>query len=276
MTSARRGSNQYRQHRPALELHITVPLDDEPVLTALASSPNSSPQLLRQLSKHTDWPTLIGLANNPSCPPTTLWRLAAVPRLSSNIAQNPACPPGLLQALHQRSCWLDLDLARNPNSPPQLLRQLAQSDHGITIRILVADHPRCPPRLLATLVDDTSAGRRWRADLKDTETTSPCIRALANPACPPSLLRTFSTHYVLRATVAGNPSCPSEDLTRLAADTDPEVRSMVAGNPACPPHILNQLLQDHDRQVADLAAHHPSLPRATLAMWQLTHSGPGK
>jgi hypothetical protein len=275
--ASHRGANQYRSRRaPTLHINFAVPLDDEQMLTALASSPNSPPHILRQLSRQGTQTTQMKLAANPACPPAVLWRLAAEPAITSYVAENPACPPRLLQLIHRRSDEHDPDIVRNPNCPPRLLTQLAQPASHVSIRILVADHPRCPPQVLTLLVNDTAAGNRWRQDLKDVETTSPATRALANPACPPRILRTYSTHYLprLRATVASNPACPPTTLIALAADTDLSVRQAAAGNPSCPPGPLTRLLEDTEPTISNQAAGNPNLPRSALAMWQLAQTQP--
>ena len=161
------GTNQYTRQRqtktPTIQVNLAVPLDDDLVLDALAGSPNSPPQLLRQLSRRrTASPTLrIRLALNPACPPALLRQLAADPdyHVRNAVVRNPCCPPRLLtQAHHQDPGW-DILIAGNPCCPPRLLTQLARSGEP-TVQIAVARHPRCPPPTIQHLAGEMAVDDR--------------------------------------------------------------------------------------------------------------------
>lgn len=64
--------------------------------------------------------------------------------------------------------------------------------------------------------------------------------------------------------LAGNSSCPEEILTKLAKDSDHEVRSAVAENPLTPAEILKTLAKDKSREVRESVARNTSTPIETL------------
>lgn len=64
--------------------------------------------------------------------------------------------------------------------------------------------------------------------------------------------------------LASNPACPEEILTKLAKDSDPEVRSAVAENSMTPGEILKSLGKDKSRDVRESVAGNTSTPIETL------------
>ncbi len=70
---------------------------------------------------------------------------------------------------------------------------------------------------------------------------------------------------VLKA-LATNPSCPEEILTKLAKESDPEVRSAVAENASTHADLLINLAKDKDKEVRTSVARNVSTPAETLAV----------
>ena len=119
--------------------------------------------------------------------------------------------------------------------------------HNAASHGLAAASPRCPPGLLARLVQgDGSAA---------------ATRAVSNPSCPVVLLRrsAWDQRSYLRAAAAANPCCPPEVLTHLAADTDVGVRVAVAANPGCVPGDLVGLATDASTHCALICGREPRL-----------------
>jgi len=281
--------NQYRQHSqlgavrravhngvPALQLTITVPLDDEALLSALASSPSSPSELLRMLGSNLQNITVTTktrLARNETCPPAALRRLAQDPayRVVAAVTQNPSCSASLLRSIYQRDENHDSEIAVHPNCPPQILKQLAERT-DVGVRYGVAGNPSCPIATLATLARDQTVNYQPVPGDSLTGPRSVYAAALGNPSCPPGLLQKHSAKldYETRQAIGANISCPPAVLSDLAGDPHWEVRHAVAGNPGCLPSALERLIRDPDRGVAQTAANNPSLPRSVLAMWQLS------
>ena len=212
------------------------------------------------------------IADNSSCPPAMLTRMAANssdPDTRTKVAANPATDyPVLALLADDEVIWVRRHVAANPNSGPGLLRRLAcdispsvhnavaantttpqdvletlcegheSLYHGST-RSVVAANPACDPGLLERLAEN--------------DNTAPVVAA--NPNCDPRLLQTLTRHHNLdvRIAAASNPSTPPEALDALIRhDTDWaawKVRAVVAANPACSSQSLQRLARDPSQAV---------------------------
>jgi len=150
----------------------------------------------------------------------------------------------------------------------------------------VAQHPACPPAVLAKLSQNTSFRVRQEVARHPDTPTEVIIEltqdagdivvatAAGHPNCPPGQLRQLSrdSRSDVRTAVAANPSCPTDTLLWIGSHIkDRKTLVGLAANPSCPPALLEQLLQNTYPAVAQAAADNQNLPRAALAMWQLAH-----
>ena len=184
--------------------------------------------------------------------PNQLWRLADdQPDVRAAVAANPASLPDLIWHLATDH---DPDVraaaGRNPSCPLEALQHLAGD--SFTPREAAAANPNCPPEVLLAAYRGEIPSRRGLA---------------ANPACPLDLLAILSSDGVVevRATAAGNPSCPPEALRQTVRDC-PEVCSATAGNPNCPTEALEQLAGSEHATVREAVASNSGCAEAQLAL----------
>lgn len=86
---------------------------------------------------------------------------------------------------------------------------------------------------------------------------------LTNPVCPPDLLTQFAGGSLYeRATVASNPSTPTDVLIRLSQDESSEVRVPTVTNPGLPTGELPRLAADSDPVVRRQTVWKEALPDA--------------
>ena len=151
--------------------------------------------------------------------------------------------------------------AKDPATPAALLRRLCV--YGV---VLAAEHPNCPPDALAFMSQQQQSRFGSR------------INAACNPKCPAMVLSHLSKlpgserdSRSVRTVVAGNPSCPVEDLKRLSRSLDDDTRAAAAANPTLPPRLLTRLARDPNPNIAAAVAEHPGCPPDILDA--LAHEG---
>jgi hypothetical protein len=160
----------------------TTTVDPERTDAQMAISPNTNPQLLRQIATENDWELRRLVASNPNTPTDILWQLgidfpeailknpvfellqleqlnlaAEIPHDTlTSLLQCEQVPRRLMEyAVIQQDYSLWLAVAYNPHTPGILLENLARKSRHQDRELIraVAAHPNTPPYLLAEIID---------------------------------------------------------------------------------------------------------------------------
>jgi hypothetical protein len=148
----------------------------------MASSPNTSPELLRKIATEADWDLRRLVASNPNTPTDILWQLgidfpeailnnpifellqlerlqlvAEIPHDTlTSLLQCERVPKNFMEyAVSQQDYSLWLAVAYNVHTSSTLLENLARKSRHQDRELIraVAAHPQTPPHLLAEIVD---------------------------------------------------------------------------------------------------------------------------
>lgn len=294
------------------------------VRAAAARSTRCSEEALSYLAVDGHIDVRRAAAANRSTPPVSLDMLAAAPETVMFVAGNPNCPPSTLASIATSVCSpalpdLDADsvrretcaqLARNRSTPADALRTIANfvagdSASGGHMRMSmlesIAENPAAPPDVLDVIA--TSGGDRLRGAVASNPSAAEatlralssgrgdfvCSKLVGNLSCPEAVLRTLAEEMIddLRYSLASSRAAPSDilrDLARdpaltfyLAANTatpsdvlsdiarmgKPKYRARVAANVSAPPGILATLAAADDPEIRALVASNPATPTAT-------------
>jgi hypothetical protein len=175
-------------------------------LEKLAKNPNTSHEILHELSGSKFEHIRQYVALNPSASEATLEDLATdTNQICQAVAANPKTPIYLLEELATYEYWeVRCRVAQNPNTPIPLLKKLSK-DKSCDVYLGVLQNPNAP-------ID-------WLIEAFDRSEESGLIRY----------------------TLAQNASLPIYIIEELACDFDRYIRTEVASNPNCPPHVLRIL-----------------------------------
>ena len=215
--------------------------DDEAVLYAVASHPNTSAEMLRRIGTDPSNPegARLAVARNLQTSPSLLLALAQdrSDDVRSVAAAHPAMPARALAHL-AADPWLYVRaaVALHPSTPEQVLTFAVYQDHPF-VQHHAAANPSLPPAALEILLSDSSRHRRAEAVLHPN-TSVETILPLATD-------RSFE----VRRRVAHKPGAPAEVLDQLARDPRPEVRAAVAWNANTTQQTLDTLAADEDALV---------------------------
>jgi len=257
------------------------------VVRPLAANPQTPPDALRRLGKHSRWDVRALVAANPSADAKTLDQLACDDgwAIAVALAARPDIPSRLLRGSEYWTGHERFALAGNPNVPVEALDRLLEDDN-VYVRGRAASNPSARPESLRALVQSMSE--------------SPWVlrAAAANPACPPDLADEVLTWIALGGTGAGDPTfdpvacvgnpvdastpeyffyqneakepdayesvlarvrasvlganrtVPVRVMEVLAHDAEPSVRTVAATVRELPRDVLEELVMDADPQVA--------------------------
>ena len=126
------------------------------------------------------------------------------------------------------------------------------SDPDPAVRVRIAKHASTSAATLRRLVSDNH---------------HEVLEALTRRPLEPSLVETLAGNDSewVRAAVALRNDCPSQTISRLAADPSPLVHLGLASNPRCGSEELDVIIKDSDdRELARLVARHPRCGAVTL------------
>ena len=176
---------------------------------------------------------------------------------------NRFCPPTAVAAAARKPFLYASAAVLNPAVTAATADMLARSPSE-ELRRMVASNPGCSPETLEMLCGPGE----WRLAQ---------AAALANPNCPPGLIRRFAiSESDLRAAVASNPNCSSGVLDALSRDADIDVRAAVSANSACGAEVAWRLSADRDPRVRGLAVANACFPSEAMpGALERGASGPG-
>lgn len=269
-------------HNPATPTDAVIPFAGHPsalLRWALASRPDLTPEVSRQLAEDPVPGIRADLAENASADETVIRTLAGDRDhdVRRGLAHNPHVPLDVL-----------IDLSRTTRVGPTLLPRIASASLAEVEEL--AGSPVPAARMLLALRRDLPPGIRDALaadpDAKVVKAIAPhpglhdvqlramierhgaqvAARVATNPDATPALLARLAraetpVKKALRA-IARHPRAPAAAL--LACLSDEKAREAAAGHPALPPHVVIDLLTGLDRQVAEAAAANPSLPPAVM------------
>ncbi len=143
-------------------------------------------------------------------------------------------------------------VAAHRDAEPAVLRRLAL-DPDEQVRVTARAHPGLDPEWAALAAALDAGGGTLTDTVADEVMASSYGRMLvARRNDLPAAARARMVHaspWQERDAVAGNPALTLEELCRLAADADRDVRAAVAANPAAPPGLRGLLAHDTDERV---------------------------
>jgi hypothetical protein len=237
------------------------------VRAAIASNPNTPPDLLTELATDPwEW-TRVEVARNPAAPETALLTLARSKRsnhhLLLTIARNPNRTPAVMQMLSTRRTGIAHRVACDPLTPVPVLRRYLRSAHPQVVAAALTN-PSLPDGATRIVnatdevikaVLDQNRGTYW-GDL-DPITLSPTILDALD-------LRyaTGPIEFTIARALARHPHIHTRTLTRLT-EVHPdhaEINMLVARHPHCSPDTLRALAYHDDQRVRIHASNNPNCP----------------
>ena len=176
------------------------------------------------------------------------------------VAKLPDTSKADLKKLAGRFDRVDRALAKRDDLSAALLETLSHSSDRITRRN-VAANPNCGPKILLHLIFFDAVCALLKGDVQDERSS-----VGANPNCPSQDLQKLAADgdTEVRVNVAENPSCPTNLLEKLTTDRSSEVRGSVANNPNCPANLLEKLATDRSSEVRGSVANNPNCPAKVL------------
>jgi hypothetical protein len=222
------------------------------LFVALARHPNTSPELLEELShnKETELRCLL-IGNQPTTKQLERLSLDPVVDVRRLVAMHPKTPPEILQTLSQDpESPVRRAVAGNPGLSDELLTTFVQSSDKV-LRSESILHPKLPVPMLRAL-----------------HKTIKAEHLLRNPALPPELLEEIPTtagghHNWLRAKIAAHPNAPPKLLARFYEELDwmhGEQRAAIAKHPNTPIEVLRDLSKDKNLHRIHHLTRNPSAP----------------
>ena len=235
-----------------LKLEIAEEREAEHLRIEVAANPNTSLEVLENLSKDGSIYVRHNVGENPSASLKILEILSKDQRalVRGVVVRNPNTSLEILHHLSQDiSLYIQdevaevlMALAENPSTNPKILEELALTEDlrdgksRSNIRSRVAANPSTPSETLVTLSRDEDSPVRW------------CVAE--NPSSSQTILEKFAVgDNYLRKHVAANPSSSQTIVEALSKDKDREVRQAVGRNPNASLAILKALSQDKDLEV---------------------------
>lgn len=258
--------------------HRSLERPDAALSSVLAESPSSPPEVFDILFGEVDPdvdvvdPSHIGTsrreftpkgfivtavmkaAENPSCPPAHLRRIAFHPYNTHKVAANPACPTDLFMWLAaDRQGRTHIAALKNPSCPTEVLRAAVERPRGQSAASALMN-PNCPPDLVAAAVEDrrlvklTSDSPALPGDLcgqvamKFPDSLA-ARRFGSDPTADPEMLGRLAgrvLNAVTAAKLARNPSLPRKGLVDLSHRGSMMVDRALAQNPSTPQSVLRR------------------------------------
>lgn len=262
-------TDQSSSHVQNLRLEIANEREAENLRIEIAANPDTSLEILENLSKDGSIYVRHNVAANLSTSLEILEALSKDPRalVRGAVAMNPNSSLEILVDLSQDVSFFIQDevaeimmaLAESPTTSPQILEQLAQIDDlrdgksGSNIRRRVAENPSTSPETLNALSKDKDFQVLWGVAV--------------NPSSSQTILELLALeedHYV-REYVAKNPKLNQSILEKLSRDSEEGVRISVAGNPSTSQTTLGTLSKDEE-EVREAVAKNPNAGLATLEL----------
>lgn len=263
-------TDQSSSHVQNLKSEIANEREAENLRIELAANPDTSLEILENLSKDGSIYVRHNVGGNPSAGLKILELLSKDDRalVRGVVAVNPNSSLEILVHLSQDVSFFIQDkvaevmmaLAESPTTSPQILEQLAQIEDlrdgksGSNIRRRVAENPSTPPDTLNALSKDKDFQVLWGVAV--------------NPSSSQTILELLALeedHYV-REYVAKNPKLNQSILEKLSRDSEEGVRISVAGNPSTSQTTLGTLSKDEEEEVREAVAKNPNAGLATLEL----------
>ena len=263
---------------PAKRLEEILDLDNLEICQAIATNPNSSPEILKELFGR----CAIEVLNNPALDLILL----EIPNffeqlLSKNYAvlyEQKNLPSFMLDiAVNHPDSNINRSLAMRPNLPGDYLEKLADKEaHGILQ--VIATQKNTPIHIVEKLAEDTDYTVRSSLALR-RDLPNHILEKLANDEhyhvrsgitynknTPIHIVEKLAedTDYNVRSSLVLRRDLPNHILAKLANDGNPEVRSRIAMNQKAPIHIVEKLAEDPDDEVRYPLALRRDLPMHIL------------
>ncbi len=237
---------------------------DVEIRKTIASSDETSAEVLEQLSQDAEAEVRRAVAKNPNTPENILLRLGK--EFSDDVVANPIFSIILLEK--PESNFFRLSLARSSTLSEELMAKLAV-DPDEKIRCAIARNPNTSISLLEKLVEE-SFNRIFKDDEYEDYDFYPGedIRAHVseNPKTPPALLEKLMQDESsrVRLAVAQNPNAPASILARLAESRMVELRHAVVRNSHTPASVLEYLAGDSEKDIRRSVKQHSNVSDAAL------------
>ncbi|MEM9420029.1 MAG: hypothetical protein AAGA25_13400 [Planctomycetota bacterium] len=254
-------------------------MESAPQRQALASSPDTPPDVLAILAADGNLHVRRAAAKNPSTPSATLQllgRAGATPDLMGFGGSVDALSIQEIGELVGLGEWGRLLAAQHADADPDMLRNLAESG-GTALRHTVATHPACPAEVLGALCGDVDPAVRQAAAAHPnvpSETVAMLGAAGSRtdlsgwldevPAGEIDTAGLIAAGSYGKQLAARHPRVDPDTLAELAQDTDWRVRAAVAENPAAAGGLLEALAGLDVFETRQRVAGHPQTPAATL------------
>lgn len=239
-----------------LELFFFASLSPSEQYTA-AQRTDTTPALLRWLSKREDPTVRSYVARNPSLPKELYPNLAAdkVDFVRTSFASNRNVTPDILASLSQdRAVDVRRYVGWHQNTPPETLARLAM-DKNLNVRIAVALNPNTPPNALLRLSQNK---------------TSDGLAVLQNGSFPEEALRKIVMERSLiigrsrlesqQKAIASRVALSPELLLLLAEHPKASIQQIIAQRPNLTPEVLSTLATSPHREVRALVASRAQRP----------------
>ena len=266
---------------PTEALEYLQYLDVPEVQAALASHPKAAPAILARLSGEDHATIRAAVAGNPNTPPEALARLLGDGAMPIRVAAaaNPATPPDTVTTMRRAGSSEDLSTFAPPDETLDAATLNAMSRGGDWARQLAARHSNTPPDALTRLAVDghffvrETVARRddLPAAIRDLLTRAGSSDDFQDFIAPESmtddeLSRISGLGPWGRRLSARHPSAETDLLTRLANDSDWQVRRTIARHPGTGRDTLIGLAQDAAADVRWSVLKHPAPPAEALAL----------
>ncbi len=207
------------------------------VISAACENPTLSTSRLSELASHRSYIVRTGVASNPNASPDILRKLAKDSEwgVRRSVAQNPSTDLELLDLLSgEEISEIQLAVAENPKTMMSTLQKLWEN--SAAARYTVLKNPNCTDEFLLAAIKSAmqlkeDQDETWSDDIRGDTTVRENIaeRVILSRALIEILIDDPS-HYV-RQRLASNTSLNESDLSKLALDSDENVRRAVVENP---------------------------------------------
>ncbi len=253
----------------------------------VAKNPNTSPDLLRELSASKDAITCKYVAANPNTPTDVLLELGS--EFPEQLLDNPIFSLLLLEnpnLVNQMPSMTLVSLLKQERVPIFFLERAA-SNWNEEVHLAVAINAQTPKAVLEKLVQSpyrevSEAAQlhvNWAGEMTSgwDEAVKEAIQKTAKSIefyqieelaeiglIPEFVIESLDDNDKLLQRLAKNPNISGRILEKLAMFTNWDIRLALASNPNTPGRILEQLAKDNDEEIRWDVARNPNTPGRVL------------